>query len=58
MDNIYESIEEYNPNKKGKILILFDNKTADTLSVKEIEKIVTELLIRDYTMLICCMKKY
>ena len=47
MDNIYESIEEYNPNNKGKILILFDNKTADTLSVKEIQKIVTELLTRD-----------
>ena len=24
MDDIYKSIEEYNPNKKGKILIDFD----------------------------------
>ena len=25
MDDIYENIEEYNPNKKRKILIIFDD---------------------------------
>ena len=25
MDDIYKNIEEYNPNKKRKILIVFDN---------------------------------
>ena len=25
MDNIYKNIEEYNPNKKRKILIVFDD---------------------------------
>ena len=29
MDDIYKKIEEYNPNKKRKILIVFDNIIAD-----------------------------
>ena len=32
MDNIYKSIEEYNPNKKRKVLTVFDNTIADMLS--------------------------
>ena len=28
MDDIYKNIEEYNPNKKRKILIIFDDITA------------------------------
>ena len=32
MDDIYKNIEEYNPNKKRKILIVFDDKIADILS--------------------------
>ena len=32
MDDIYNNIEEYNPNKKRKILIVFDNMIADRLS--------------------------
>ena len=35
MDNIYKNIEEYNPNKKRKILIVFDNMIADMLSNKK-----------------------
>ena len=31
MDDIYNNIEEYNPNKKRKILILFDDMIADRL---------------------------
>ena len=31
MDNIYKKIEEYNPNKKRKILIAFDDMIADML---------------------------
>ena len=34
MDDIYEKIEEYNPNKKQKILIVFDEMIADMLSNK------------------------
>ena len=35
MDDIYKNIEEYNPNKKRKILILFDDMIADMLSNKK-----------------------
>ena len=46
MDDIYENIEEYNPNKKRKILIAFDDVIADMLSNKKLNPIVTELFIR------------
>ena len=41
MDDIY--IEEYNPNKKRKILIFLDYMIADMLSNKKLNPIVTEL---------------
>ena len=46
MDNIYKNIEEYNPNQKLKILIVFDDRIADMLSNKKRNSIVTELFIR------------
>ena len=46
MDNIYENIKEYNPNKKRKILIAFDNMIADMLRNKKLNLIVSELFIR------------
>ena len=47
MDDIYnKSIEEENPNKKRKILIVFDGMIADMLSNKNLNPIVTELFIR------------
>ena len=47
MDYIYKNIEEWNPNKKCKILIVFDYMVADMLSNKKLNPIVTELFIRD-----------
>ena len=47
MDNIYENIEEYNPNEKRKILIVFDYIIADMLCNKKFNPIVTELFIRN-----------
>ena len=35
MDDIYEDIEEYKPDKKHKILIVFDDGIADMLSNKK-----------------------
>ena len=32
IDDIYENIEEYNPNKKRKIMIVLDDMIADMLS--------------------------
>ena len=46
MDDIYKNIEEYNPNKKRKILTVFDHMIADMLSNKKLNPIVTELFIR------------
>ena len=47
MDDIYENIRDYNPNKKRKILIVFDDMIADMLSNKKLNQVVTELFIRE-----------
>ena len=44
MNDIYKNVEEYNPNKEQKILIVFDDMIADMLSNKKINP--TELYIR------------
>ena len=46
MNDIYKNIEEYNPNKKRKILIVFDDMNADMLNNKNLNPIITELFIR------------
>ena len=46
MDDIYENINEYNPSKERKILIVFDDMISDTVSNKILKKTVTELFIR------------
>ena len=46
MDDTYKNIEGYNPNKKHKILNVFDDIIADMLSNKNLTPIVTELFIR------------
>ena len=46
MDGVFKNIEEYNPNKKRKILIVFDDMIADILSNKKLNPILTELFIR------------
>ena len=46
MADIYKNIEEYNPSKKRKILIVFDNTIADMLSNKKFNPILPEIFIR------------
>ena len=46
MDDIYKNIEECNPNKKHKIVIIFDDMIPDMLGNKKFNPIVTELFIR------------
>ena len=46
MDDIYENIEEYNPDKERKLLIVFDDMITDILSNKKLNPIVNELFIR------------
>ena len=47
MDDIYKNIEEYNPNKKRRKLIIFDDMIADMISNKKLNPVVTESFIRD-----------
>ena len=46
MDDIYKNVEDYNPNKKRQILIVFDDMIAHMFSNKKVSPIVTELFIR------------
>ena len=46
MGDIYKHIEACNPNKKHKILIVFDDMIPGMLSNKRLNQIVTELFIR------------
>ena len=45
MYNFQKNIEDYNPNKKRKILTVFYYMIADILSNKKFNPIVTQLLI-------------
>ena len=46
MQDVYKNIEDYNPGKKRKILIVFDDTIADMINDKRLNPIVTELFIR------------
>ena len=46
MDDIYENINNYNPNRKRKILIVFDDMIADIMTNKKFQSIIKELFIR------------
>ena len=39
MDDIYQNIQKYNPNKQCKILIIFGNIIANILSNKKLNPI-------------------
>ena len=45
MEDVYKNIENYNPGKKRKILIVFDDMTADMINNKKLNPVVTELFI-------------
>ena len=46
MDDVYNNINDYNPNIKGKILIVFDDMIADIMNNKKFQAIAKELFIR------------
>ena len=46
MEDVYKNVENYNPGKKRKILIVFDDMIADMINNKELNPVVTELSIR------------
>ena len=46
MEDVHKNIEDYNPIKKRKILIVFDDMIADMINNNKLNPIVTELFIR------------
>ena len=46
MQHVHKNIEDYNPIKKRKILIVFDDMIADMINNNKLNPIVTELFIR------------
>ena len=46
MHDVYKNIDDYNPDKENKILIVFDDMIADMDHNKKLNPIVTELFIR------------
>ena len=46
MQDVYKNIEDYNPIKNRKVLIIFDDMIADMISNNKLNPIVTELFIR------------
>ena len=46
MHDVYKNINEYNPDKENEILIVFDDMIADMIHNKNLNSIVTKLLIR------------
>ena len=46
MHDVYKNVNNYNPDKENKILIVFDDIIADMIQNKKLNSIVTELFIR------------
>ena len=46
MQDDYKNIEEYNPGKRRKVLIVFNDMIADMINNTKINPVVTELFIR------------
>ena len=46
IDDVYENIDDYNPSRKRKILIVFDDMVADIMSNKKFQTVIKELFIR------------
>ena len=46
MDDVYENVDDYNPSRKRKVLILLDDMIADIISNKKFQGIIKELFIR------------
>ena len=46
MDDVYSNIDDYNPERKIKVLIVFDDMIADIMTNKKFQAIIKELFIR------------
>ena len=46
MHDVYKNIDDYNLDKKNKVLIVFDDMIADMISNEKLNPIITELFVR------------
>ena len=46
MDDVYENINDYNPNRRRRTLIVFDDMIKDIMTNKKFQEILKELFIR------------
>ena len=46
MHDVYKTIDDYNPDKENKILIVFDDMIADMIHNKKLNSIVAKLFIK------------
>ena len=47
MHDVYKNIDDCNPDKENKILIVFNDVIADMIHNKKLDSIVTEFFIRE-----------
>ena len=65
MDGVYNNIDDYNPRRKRKLLIVFDDMIADVMTNKKLQAMIKELFIRCrkyisyiyHTLLFWCSKR-
>ena len=58
MDDIYENIDLYNPNRKRKVLIVFYDMIADIMTNKKFQSIIKEMFIRCSISLVFITQSY
>ena len=46
MDDVYDDMNDCNPKRKRKVLIIFDHMIADVMTNKNFQAIIKELFIR------------
>ena len=46
MDDVFSNIDDYNPKRKRKILIVFDDMIADIITNKKFQAIIKDLFFR------------
>ena len=46
MDDVYRNTDGYNPSRRRKVLIIFDDMIADIMSNKKFQAMIKDLFIR------------
>ena len=46
MQDVYKNVDECNPDKENKMLLVFDDVIADMINKKKLNSILTKLFIR------------